>query len=175
VVAINEDVQLQDRARERVNQLNAYESRHPGQGPDADGKPYDPVNDVIFSWLGDESANFDFEVDEIRTATIKSRIWEGFAWANHRFVLSDERGNALIVGYNEDARVWFVDTTTPVRLPVEWVADFVAEIDVGRTMTGLENPREVHEAIVHTVGGTTPTIPSLNEVAEYLRSRREQQ
>ncbi|MGZ4690246.1 MAG: hypothetical protein ACXVKA_14585 [Acidimicrobiia bacterium] len=172
--SINEDWALQEQGREKVALLAAYEARHPRQGPDAEGHPYDPVRDVILTWLSDPSSGTGCDVDEVRTATIKSRTWEGFAWANHRFVVSDERGNALIIGYNEDARKWFLDSSTPVRLPTEWVADFIAEVDPEGRITGLEDPRELHDEIVRVSAGTCRTIPSLDEIAEYLRSRRAQ-
>ena len=88
-------------------------------------------------------------------------------------MLSDEQGNAVIVGYNEDARKWFVDTTTPVRLPVEWVTGFMADLEALGNITGLENPRELHDRVVRLVGVTHPTIPSLDEIAEYLAAPAE--
>lgn len=166
------DWALQERGQEKVNLLTAYDQEHPRQGPDAQGRPYDPVRDVILAWCGDAALGIRAEIDEVRTGTIKSRTWEGFAWANHRFVVSDERGNALIVGFNQDAGKWFIDTTTPVILPPEWVAGFIAELDPEGRITGLENPREVHDEIVRTVGSNQSTIPNLDEVAEYLRARR---
>jgi hypothetical protein len=168
------DWALQQRGQEMVDVLMAYERQHPNHGPDAAGRPYDPVLDVIMPWLGGGVPGARPEVDEARTKTIKSRTWEGFAWANHRFVVSDERGNALIVGFNEDAGKWFVDTTTPVELPPEWVADFMAGLELDGRITGLENPRDVHAEIVRSVGAASPTIPSMDEVAEYLSARRAQ-
>jgi hypothetical protein len=171
VDSINEDFALQLRAQEKVVQLNAYETRHPRQGPDAEGRPYDPVVDVIWPWLEAGPSEARAEIDEVRSATIKSRTWEGFAWANHRFVLSDERGNALIVGFNEDAKKWFMDTTTPIVLPREWVANFVSEFERDGRLDGLHDPRDIHAKIVETVGGVFPTIPSVEEVADHLSSR----
>ncbi len=169
---INQDAALQARAREKVAALTEYEHRHPHQRPDAAGRPYDPVRDVIDGWRSTWVVGDRPEIDEVRTATIKTRTWEGFAWANHRFVLSDEQGNAVIVGYNEDAGHWFVDTTTPVRLPVEWVTAFVADLEALGNISGLENPRELHARVVALAGGTHPTIPSMDEIAEYLAARR---
>jgi hypothetical protein len=171
VDSINEDFALQLRAQEKVVQLNAYEALHPRQGPDAQGRPYDPVADVIWPWLEDDPTKARAEIDEVRTATIKSRTWEGFAWANHRFVLSDERGNALIVGFNEDAKKWFMDTTTPVVLPPDWVANFMAEFERDGRLEGLYDPRDIHAKIVETVGYIVPTIPSVDEIAAHLSSR----
>ncbi len=86
--------------------------------------------------------------------------------------MSDERGNALIVGFNEDAAKWFIDTTTPVELPPEWVAELVAGLDPDGRISRLGNPRDVHAEIVRAAGTTHPTIPSLDEVADYLTARR---
>ena len=152
--------------------LTEYEQRHPGQGPDRDGRPYDPARDVIDGWRSTWVIGERAEIDAARTATIRSRTWEGFAWADHRFVLSDEHGNSVIVGYNEDARRWFFDSTTPVHLPLEWVTQFIADLDELGTIGGLESPRELHERIVALAGSTHSTVPSLDEVAEYLASRR---
>lgn len=41
------DLELQERGQKMVDRLMAYEADHPRQGPDADGRPYDPVRDVI--------------------------------------------------------------------------------------------------------------------------------
>lgn len=171
--SINQDRALQVRGQEMVDTLAAYEAQHPRQGPDVEGRPYDPVRDVIVGWLGDASGGRG-EIDEVRSATIKPRTWEGFAWANHRFVISDERGNALIIGFNEDAKKWFMDTTTPLALPLEWVAGFVAELDPDGRITGLEDPRELHDEIVRVVAGTRSTVPSQDEIAEFLQARRAQ-
>jgi len=170
--AQNPRAALEARALERVAVLMDYERRHPRQGPDAQGRPYDPVRDVINGWRSEWVQGERTEIDDARTATIRSRTWEGFAWADHRFVLSDRWGNAVIVGYNEDARAWFVDSTTPVQLPDEWVAQFVAELDALGNISGLENPRALHEEIVRAAGPTAPTIPSLDEVAHFLQARR---
>jgi hypothetical protein len=155
-----------------VAELTEYDRRHPERGPDAEGRTYDPERDLIAGWRTPWVTGERTEIDAVRSATIKARTWEGFAWADHRFVVSDQWGNAAIVGYNEDARRWFVDTTTPVRLPPEWVAEFVAELDALGNITGLENPRELHERIVGVAGDRHPTIPSMDEVAEFLRGRR---
>ena len=45
------DLELQERGQKMVDRLMAYEADHPRQGPDADGRPYDPVRDVIVAWL----------------------------------------------------------------------------------------------------------------------------
>ena len=166
------DWALQQRGQEKVDALMAYEAQHPRQGPDASGRPYDPVRDVIEPWMASPWPGERVEIDEARTRAIKSRTWEGFAWANHRFVVSDERGNALIVGFNEDAGKWFIDTTTPVELPPEWVAEFFARIDPEGRAAALGTPREVHTEIVRLAGVDQPTIPSMDEVAEYLTARR---
>jgi hypothetical protein len=168
------DWALQQRGQDMVNVLTAYEARHPNGAPDADGRPYDPVRDVIKPWFAAPGPGARPAIDEARTRTIKSRTWEGFAWASHRFVVSDERGNALIIGFNEDAGKWFIDTTTPVELPPDWVAQFVAELDPQGHITGLENPRDVHREIVQHADPTSPTIPSMDEVATYLAARRAQ-
>jgi hypothetical protein len=168
------DAALQERGKKMVAQLMAYEAAHPRQGPDADGRPYDPVRDMIVAWLQVPEPGTRAEVDDVRSRTIKSRTWEGFAWANHRFVISDEQGNALIIGYNEDAQHWFVDTTTPVHLPPEWVAEFVSGLDPEGRITGLENPRELHAEILRAAGALSTTVPNMDEVAEYLAARRAQ-
>ena len=82
------------RAGRRSTTLTEYERRHPRQGPDADGRPYDPVRDVIDALaLGDGSTAIGAEIDEVaHRDRSRSRTWEGFAWANHRFVLSDDAG-----------------------------------------------------------------------------------
>jgi hypothetical protein len=172
VAFINEDWELHDRARAKVAQLSAYEQRHPRQGPDTEGRPYDPWRDVIRDPFTDGWDGGRAEIDEVRTAIIPTHTWEGFAWANHRFVLSDERGNSVIVGYNEDARQWFMDPITPVRLSAEWVAEFMASYDPDGLITGLEEAGEIHDAIVRTLGGRQPTIPSYDELAEFLSTRR---
>ncbi len=172
--SISGDDALHARAQAKVAILTEYERQHPRQGPDRDGRPYDPERDVIDGWRSTWVVGERAEIDTARSATLKSRTWEGFAWADHRFVLSDERGNALIVGYNEDARKWFVDSTTPVRLSVQWVTEFVADLEELGTISGLENPRDLHERIVALAGATHSTIPSLDEVAEYLAARRAQ-
>jgi hypothetical protein len=174
VTSISGNDALEARAQEKVAILTDYERRHPRQGPDRDGRAYDPERDVIEGWRSTWVVGERAEIDTARTATIKSRTWEGFAWADHRFVLSDERGNALIVGYNEDARKWFVDTTTPVHLPVEWVTEFVTDLEELGTIRALEDPRDLHERIVALAGATHSTVPSLDEVAEYLAARRAQ-
>jgi hypothetical protein len=174
VSSISGDDALQARAQEKVAVLTEYEQRHPRQGPDRDGRAYDPVRDVIEGWRSAWVVGERTEIDAARTETIKTRTWEGFAWADHRFVLSDDHGNAVIVGYNEDAKKWFVDTTTPVHLTVEWVTRFIADLEELGNISGLENPRDLHQRIVALVGATAPTIPSLDEVAEYLRARRAQ-
>ena len=164
------DWALQQRGQEKVDVLMAYEAQHPRQGPDATGHAYDPALDVIMPWMGSPEPGVRPEIDEARTQTIKSRTWEGFAWANHRFVVSDERGNALIVGFNEDAGKWFIDTTTPVELPPEWVAAFVAELDPEGRLATLGSPRDVHAEIVRMAN--RQTIPSMDEIADYLTARR---
>jgi hypothetical protein len=168
------DWALQQRGQQMVDVLMAYEAHHPRQGPDAAGQPYDPVRDVIMPWLASPAPGVRPAIDEARTTTIKSRTWEGFAWANHRFVVSDERGNALIVGFNEDVGKWFVDTTTPVELTPEWVSTFIAGLDPEGRATGYGTPREVHAEIVRLAGGGQPTIPSMDEVAHYLTARHAQ-
>jgi hypothetical protein len=167
------DWALQQRGQHMVDVLTAYEAQHPRHGPDAAGRPYDPVLDVIMPWLGSPEPGLRPQVDEVRTRSIKPRTWEGFAWANHRFVVSDERGNALIVGFNEDAGKWFIDTTTPVVLPPEWVAELVAGLDPEGRISSFGNPGEDHAEIVRLANGQ-PTIPSLDEVADYLTARRAQ-
>jgi hypothetical protein len=168
------DWALQQRGQEMVNVLTAYEAQHRNHGADAAGSRYDPVLDVIMPWFAGPGPGERPQIDEVRTQTIKSRTWEGFAWANHRFVVSDERGNALIVGFNEDAGKWFIDSTTPVELPPDWVVQFVADLDPDGRITGLENPRDVHAEIVRMAGATHPTIPNLDEIATYLAARRAQ-
>jgi hypothetical protein len=169
-VAVGRDTELHERARRKVAELSEYEARHPGQGPDAQGRPYDPWHDVIMEpWDGPFSGD---RIDTVRTEVIARRTWEGFAWANHRFVLSDSRGHSVIVGFNEDARRWFVDTNTPARLPPAWVAEFMQDFSGERTLTGLEDPRALHDEIVARLGASRTTIPSRPDVEDYLRSRR---
>ena len=57
--------------------------------------------------------------------------------------------------------------------PVEWVTEFVADLEALGNITGLENPRELHDRIVELAGATHPTIPSLDEIAEYLAAPRQ--
>lgn len=160
------------RARQTVAALSAYEQRHPGQGPDAKGRLYDPWRDVIADpWATEELFDGRNLVDAIRTRLIAARTWEGFAWANHRFVLSDEHGRCVIVGFNETAGRWFVDTYTPVRLPAAWVAEFMGEYGSDGRLDGLRDAGELHEAIVRDLGRVRTTIPSRAEVEEYLGSR----
>ncbi len=174
MTSISGDDALQARAQDKVAILTEYERLHPHQGPDRRGNPYDPVRDVIDGWRSGWVEGERAEIDAARTATIKARTWEGFAWADHRFVLSDEQGNSVIVGYNEDARKWFIDTTTPVHLPVEWVTQFIADLDDLGNINALADPRELHGRIVALAGSTHSTIPSVDEVAEYLHARRAQ-
>lgn len=166
------DADLMSRARRMVAALSAYEERHPRQGADAQGRPYDPWRDVIADpWATEELFDGRNLVDAIRTRTIASRAWEGFAWANHRFVLSDEHGRCVIVGFNETAGRWFVDVHTPVRLPAAWVASFIAEYGADGRLDGLRDAGEVHEAIVRDLGRVRTTIPSRAEVEECLVPR----
>lgn len=166
------DADLMSRARRMVAALGEYEELHPRQGADARGRTYDPWRDVIADpWATEELFDGRNLVDAIRTRTIASRAWEGFAWANHRFVLSDEHGRCVIVGFNETAGCWFVDTHTPVRLPAAWVSAFIAEYGGDGRLDGLDGAGEVHEAIVRDLGSIRTTIPSRAEVERYLADR----
>ena len=166
------DADLMSRARWMVAALGAYEERHPRQGPDAQGRAYDPWRDVIADpWATEELFDGRNLVDAIRTRTIAPRAWEGFAWANHRFVLSDEHGRCVIVGFNETAGRWFVDTYTPVHLPPAWVVEFIGEYGADGRLDGLDGAGEVHEAIVRDLGRFRTTIPSRAEVEDCLAAR----
>ncbi|MGZ4737538.1 MAG: hypothetical protein ACXV8R_18210, partial [Acidimicrobiia bacterium] len=63
----NSDAELQARAQEKVEALSEYERRHPYQRPDRDGRPYDPVGDVIDGWRSAWVAGDRREIDEVRT------------------------------------------------------------------------------------------------------------
>jgi hypothetical protein len=162
---VGPEVELQERARRKVAELSEYEARHPRQGPDAQGRPYDPWQDLVVD--GAPAAGLE-RVDTVRTEVIPRRTWEGFAWANHRFVMSDERGHAVIVGFNEDAGRWFVDTNTPVRLPAPWMDEFMRDFTGDRTLSGLEDPRALHDEIVTRLAATQSTVPSRHDVEDHL-------
>ena len=170
-MTIGQDAALRALALRKIADLEEHEARHPRLAPDEHGRPYDPWNDVIvdrYHGMLDASD----QIDMIRSEVIARRTWEGFAWARHRFVMSDERGFAIIVGFNENAGRWFLDTNTPVRLPPEWVAQFMDAFDRDGELTGFEPPRDVHAQVVATLGAHRSTIPNLDEVTEYLRSKR---
>lgn len=170
-MSVGADAALHERGRRKVAELEDYERRHPGHGPDADGRPYDPWHDVIIDPWDGELGSAD-RIDAVRTEVIARRTWEGFAWANHRFVLSDERGHAVIVGFNEDAGRWFVDTNTPVHLPDTWMDQFMADFAGDRTLTGLEDGRALHDEIVAAVGPSHTTVPAKDDVEAWLARRR---
>jgi hypothetical protein len=50
----------------------------------------------------------------------------------------------------------------------------VTDLDELGNISGLENPRDLHARIVALAGPMHSTIPSLDEIAEYLRARRAQ-
>lgn len=170
-MSVGSDHELHERGRRKVAELEAYEARHPGRGPDAAGRQYDPWHDVIVDPWDDELATGE-RMDVVRTEVIPRRTWEGFAWASHRFVLSDARGHAVIVGFNEDAGRWFVDTNTPVRLPDAWMDEFMADFAGDRTLTGLEDPRALHDEIAARIGPAGGTVPAKSDIESWLLRRR---
>jgi hypothetical protein len=161
---------LIERARELTAALQRYEARHPGRGPDQNGRAYDPWKDVVHDPFEADAATG--PIDEVRTAAIDERTWEGFAWASSRFVVSNERGEYAIVGFNEDAGRWFVDDNTPVALPDEFVDGLMAEYEAVTPLAGFEEPRTVHQSVVAAFGRTKGTIPTIEEVSAYLERRR---
>lgn len=169
-MSVGSEHDLHERARRTLARLTEYEDAHPAHGPDAQGREYDPWHHVVLgAGTGGDSGE---RIDVVRTEVIARRTWEGFAWANHRFVLSDAYGHAVIVGFNEDAGCWFVDTNTPARLPAAWVDQFIDDFTGDRVLSGLEDPSTLHREIVTGIGERATTVPSHADVEDHLRRRR---